>query len=146
MKVETRQWLSSHRGTVCALVLALPAAACAVTPQSACPAGQEELRTAQLFLGRSHGEAARIDEGALKAFIDTEITPRFPDGLTVLDGGGQWRGSENQLIREAAKVVLIVLPQRGEGQGRIEAVRAAYRAKFRQETALLITQAACVSF
>lgn len=26
-----------------------------------------------------------------RAFLAAEVTPRFPDGLTVIDAAGQWR-------------------------------------------------------
>ena len=115
-------------------------------PPPACPAGQEAQRTAQLFFGRNIGGQPGVSEAEFQKFIDQEITPKFPDGLTVMDGGGQWRGDENRLIREAAKVVLIVLPKRGDASGRIEAVRNAYKARFHQDSVLLITQSSCVSF
>ncbi|HLZ77578.1 DUF3574 domain-containing protein [Phenylobacterium sp.] len=115
-------------------------------PPPACPAGQEAQRTAQLFFGRNIGGQPGVSEAEFQKFIDQEITPKFPDGLTVMDGGGQWRGDENKLIREAAKVVLIVLPKRGDASGRIEAVRNAYKARFHQDSVLLITQSSCVSF
>ncbi|WP_334161355.1 DUF3574 domain-containing protein [Phenylobacterium sp.] len=134
------------------MLLALALSGCATIERAqaprepACPAGQEHLRTAQLFFGRSAGQTPNVSEAAFSQFVDQEITPRFPDGLTVMDGGGQWRGSENQLIREAAKVVLIVLPRKGDALQKINAVRDAYKTRFSQETVLLITQAACVSF
>ena len=116
------------------------------TPLPACPAGQEAHRTAQLFFGRSVGDKAAVTEADFRRFVDEDLTPRFPDGLTVLDGGGQWRGEENRLIRESSKVVLIVLPKGRDASGRIEAVRSAYKTRFHQDSVLLITQAACVSF
>src|SRR4051812_19016376 len=76
----------------------------------ACPAGQEARHNAQLFFGRNIGDNPGVSDADFARFMDQEVTPRFPDGLTVLDGGGQWRGQENKLIREASKVVLIVLP------------------------------------
>jgi hypothetical protein len=115
-------------------------------PQAQCPSGQERLRTAQLFFGRNIGANPGVSQVDFQKFVDQEITPRFPDGLTVMDGGGQWRGSENQLIREASKVVLIVLPPKRDTSQRIEAVRTAYKSRFNQESVLLVTQAACVSF
>jgi hypothetical protein len=128
-------------------VVALSLAACATTPPlPACPAGQQRLRTAQLFFGSSVKGQPGVNEAEFHNFVDQELTPRFPDGLTILDGGGQWRGAENKLIRESSKVVLIVLPRRGDSGQRIEAVRAAYKARFHQESVLLVTQAACVSF
>jgi Protein of unknown function (DUF3574) len=112
----------------------------------ACPAGQEAHRTAQLFFGRNLGDKAGVSEADFRKFMDEEVTPKFPDGLTVMDGGGQWRGDENRLIREASKVVLIVLPKGRDASARIETVRTAYKTRFHQESVLLITQAACVSF
>lgn len=121
-------------------------AALAPTPQLACPAGQEPRRTAELFFGRNVGERPAVSEAQFRAFTDKELTPRFPEGLTVLDGGGQWRGDENKQIREASKVVLIVLPKSRDAQGRIDAVRTAYKTKFHQDSVLVVTQAACVAF
>ena len=112
----------------------------------ACPAGQEAHRTAQLFFGRNLGDKAGVDDADFRKFMDDDVTPKFPDGLTVMDGGGQWRGEENKLIREASKVVLIVLPRGRGASARIEAVRTAYKARFHQESVLLITQTSCVSF
>jgi hypothetical protein len=128
--------------------LSLALAACQSTAPmttGACPAGQEKLRTAQLFFGRNVGAKPAVSEADFRAFLDQEVTPRFPDGLTVMDGGGQWRGAENQLIREAAKVVLIVLPKTG-ASAKLDAVRAAYKTRFGQDSVLLVTQASCVSF
>ena len=110
-----------------------------------CPSGQERLRTAQLFLGRQTPGLA-IAPWDLQRFVDQEITPRFPDGVTVLDGGAQWQGNENILIRDAAKVVLIVLPVRGDPTTRVEAVRSAYRQKFNQDSVVVVGQPACVEF
>lgn len=126
-----------------ALLAALSAGGCASTPPPACPSGQEHLRTAQLFLGRK-APAGAVSEADLRRFVDEEITPRFPDGVTVLDGGGQWRGSENQLIREATKVVLIVLPRKSRADGRVDEVRAAYKTRFNQDPGFVVTQASCL--
>jgi hypothetical protein len=115
-------------------------------PAPSCPAGQEYLHTAQLFFGRNIGDKPGVSEDQFRKFVDDELTPRFPNGLTILDGGGQWRGEGDRLIREAAKVVLVVLPGQGEASKRIEAVRAAYKQKFHQDSVLLVTQSACVSF
>lgn len=136
-------------------VLALGATAlvgCATAPPAEpeaanlCPAGQVDMRTAQLFFGRNIGDKPGVSEADFQKFVDDEITPRFPQGLTVLDGGGQWQGAENRLIREASKVVVLVFPK---GQGRmtkVEEVRKAYKQRFHQESVLTVTQDACVSF
>lgn len=124
-----------------ALILVLGLAGCASPPKpQACPAGQTPLRTAQLFLG-----AGAPGDRDLRRFVDQEITPRFPDGVTVVDGGDQWKGSANRMIRQASKVVLVVLPAGGDSQGKVEAVRTAYRSKFRQDPPVVLPPPACVA-
>ena len=44
-----------------------------------------------------------------------------------------------------AKVVLIVLPTKGDPVGQVEAVRAAYRARFKQESLIVLAPPACVT-
>jgi hypothetical protein len=126
-----------------ALIAALALAGCASQPKLACPLGQSELRTAQIFLGAQ--APARVSERELRKFVDTEVTPRFPDGVTVIDGGGQWKGADNRMMREAAKVVLIVLPTRGDPHTRMEAVRSAYRVRFKQDSVVILPPPACVA-
>jgi len=135
-----------------ALALALGAGGCAhqaaapVETGLACPVGHEAMRTAQLFFGRNVTGGADVDAAAFSRFVDDELTPRFPDGLTVIDGGGQWRSPSDVLVREASKVVFLVLPQKPDILERLDAVRAAYKARFSQDSVLLVTQPACVSF
>nr|QQZ48702.1 DUF3574 domain-containing protein [Phenylobacterium glaciei] len=71
------------------------------------------MRTAQLFFGQNIGDKPGVSDADFRKFTDEVLTPRFPEGLTVLDGGGQWTGPENKLIREAAKIVVLVLPKEG---------------------------------
>jgi hypothetical protein len=125
-----------------AAILMLGLAGCMTAPKPLCPAGQAQLRTAQLFL--SARPPATISDSDIRRFVDTEVTPRFPDGVTVVDGGGQWRGDENRLIREAAKVVLIVLPEKGDPAGKVDAVRAAYKSRFKQDSVVMLLPPACV--
>jgi hypothetical protein len=126
-------------------VAALVLAGCATRQPPACPSGQQRLRTAELYF-RTDPDGAPLSDRAFRSFVDKELTPRFPDGLTILDGGARWRGPENQMMREAAKVVLVVLPQKGDAGPRLDAVRAAYKARFRQETAMQVALPACMPF
>jgi hypothetical protein len=130
-----------RRGGLGSLIVVLGLAGCASGPTKlACPTGQSELRTAQIFLG-----AAKVSDSELRKFVDAEVTPRFPDGVTVVDGGGQWKGDDNRLIREASKVVLIVLPPKGDRHSQVEAVRMAYRTRFKQESVVVLPPPACVA-
>lgn len=131
---------------VAAVASVLALGGCATLSAPACPAGQEPMRTAQLFFGQNIGGKPGVSQAEFQKFVDEELTPRFPSGLTILDGGGQWKGDENRLIREASKVVVLVLPNRIEASLKLNEVRRAYKSRFKQESVLLVTQAACVDF
>ncbi|THD76223.1 MAG: DUF3574 domain-containing protein [Phenylobacterium sp.] len=127
-----------------ALLLVLLLAGCASVTAGRCPVGQERLRTAQFFFGHKAADRPGVSEAAFRKFVDEELTTRFPDGLTVLDGGGQWQGRDDRQIRDAAKVVLIVLPKEGDARPRLDAVRQAYKARFAQDPVVRVTQPSCV--
>jgi hypothetical protein len=132
-----------------AVVLAASAAAagCVTVQGPRCEPGQSRMRTAQLFFGRDIDGKSQVSEAQFSKFVDQEITPRFPTGLTVLDGGGQWQGPENRLIREASKIVVLVLPEkRAEEMRKLGEVRQAYVQRFKQDSVMMVTQKACVAF
>jgi len=135
------------RNLVAPLALLLLSGCASLSPPAACPVGQQPMRMAQLFFGQNIGGKPGVSEIEFRKFTDEELTPRFPAGLTVLDGGGQWKGADNKLIREASKIVLLVLPQRGGDVGRkLAEVREAYIKRFHQDSVLLVTQTACAAF
>jgi hypothetical protein len=107
----------------------------------------EVKRTAELLFGRNIGGRLGVSEAEFSRFVAREITPRFPDGLTVIDARGQWRDrSSNAIVREPSKVVLIALPGRSGDDEHLSRIIAAYKARFRQDSVGLIVRPACVSF
>lgn len=111
-----------------------------------CGPGSAAGSTAELYFGRNIGDVAGVSDADWRVFLDEEVTPRFPDGLTVMDAAGQWRGAGGTLGREASKVVMIVLSGSADERSRLEAVREAYKRRFRQEAVLLVEHPACVAF
>jgi len=99
------------------------------------------------MFGRKVGNRVGVSEAQWTRFLDREITPRFPDGLTVLDAHGQWRDSErNRIVREPSKLVQIVLPGKAEDTDRLNEIAEAYKKQFRQQSVGIIVRGACVSF
>lgn len=121
-------------------------ASCTTLPPLACSPGQKAMLTAELPFGRKIGERLGVSEAAFRRFIDEEVTPRFPDGLTVLDASGQYRDADSRLIREPSKLLLIVLKDEPEGRARLAAIAQAYKTRFHQQSVGTILRPACVSF
>jgi hypothetical protein len=73
-------------------------------------------------------------------FLDIEVTPRFPDGLTLLKGDGQFTGEEGVLIKEQSFVLILLYPVEGrqESDRRIEEIRQLYEDQFDQESVLRV--------
>ena len=53
--------------------------------------GAEAFSRTELFFGTAKPDGTAVTEAEWTAFLADEITPRFPDGLTVLSGMGQWQ-------------------------------------------------------
>jgi hypothetical protein len=118
---------------------------CASMPHDSCTPPQQPRRVVELLFGRAIAGGGAVSDGQWRAFIDSEITPRFPDGLTVVDANGQWRAA-NGIVRERSKLVTIVLPDRADSEAGIADIVGAYKARFRQESVGVIVRQACVSF
>jgi hypothetical protein len=129
------------------LPCAAAAGAAAQSPVSACHGVQQRREVAELLFGRDIGRRLGVSEPAWRRFMAREITPRFPDGLTVTDAFGQWRDPEGgRIVREPSKRVEIVLPGKPDDGARLDAIVSAYKRQFRQRSVGLIVQPACVSF
>lgn len=129
------------------ILAAIILAGCASLPPQTCRPGQEAMLTAELLFGRKIGERLGVSETAFRRFVDEEVTPRFPDGLTVLEASGQYRDTASgALIREPSKLLLIALKDEQEGRARLAAVAQAYKTRFQQQSVGTILRPACVSF
>jgi hypothetical protein len=112
-----------------------------------CTGGLKPQQVAELLFGRRIGDRGVVSEGAWRRFVAKEITPRFPDGLTIVEARGQWRDpTSKRVIREQSNLVMIVLPGNAEDQDRLKQVAEAYKQEFRQQSVGMIVRPACVSF
>jgi hypothetical protein len=112
-----------------------------------CRGGQKAQQVAELTFGRRIVGHIAVSETQWLQFIDNEITPRFPEGLTVYDASGQWRDpATKKIVRELSKVVLIVLPGNPEDLTRLSELTEIYKRRFKQQSVGMILRPACVSF
>ncbi|MFJ3673077.1 DUF3574 domain-containing protein [Streptomyces sp. NPDC090106] len=140
-----------------ALVLAVGAPAAYATlgdsasasPSAAAPLRGEPYVETQLFFGteRPDGGPAVTDEQFM-TFVDEEVTPDFPDGLTVQTGRGQWRDANGTIEKERSYELILLYPVgRAKASDRkIEEIRRAYEKEFGQESVGRVDDRARVDF
>ena len=131
---------------VCLGLAVLTMVACAEADRLACAEGDDHFVKYELFMGRSNQSGEVVDDAAWAAFLEDTVTPRFPDGLTVLDAQGQWRDSEGQAQKERSKLLVVLVPPGDDGMRLIEEVSDEYKRRFSQESVLRVESDACVSF
>ena len=130
----------------CLAVAVFAAIACTEIGAAPCPEGTDPFVEYQLFLGRSNQSGEVVDDAAWDAFLGDTVTPRFPDGLTVLDARGQWRDSEGSIQKERSKLLIILAPPGEDGMRRIDEISDQYKRRFGQESVLQVVDETCVSF
>jgi len=127
-------------------IAAAATATAAVARPPACPHGLHRAMTAELYFGRSIEQDGEVSDADWREFVDTQVTPRFPDGLSVNDVYGQWRTPKGQFVREDSKALFLVLSGKPDEAARLELVRGAYKVRFHQQSVMLVEQPACVAF
>ena len=128
------------------LLVFAAATVCTQTESLTCPEGMDEFVNYQLFMGRSTADGMTVTDDDWEVFLEDTVTPRFPDGLTVLDSAGQWRGSDGVIQKEQSKLLIILAPPGEEPSRLISEVAEEYKARFNQESVLKVVGNACVSF
>lgn len=112
----------------------------------ACPAGAAAMHRLELVFGLSRNGRVDVSETEWAQFLNLEVTPRFPDGLTVFAASGQWRNATGVIIREPSRVLLIWVRPAADLDARVTAVREAWKAAHQQESVLRADATSCVSF
>ncbi len=112
--------------------------------------GAEPWIRTELYFGTTiPNDGGDVSDAEWNAFLDEEITPRFPDGLTVLEGYGQFLNSRGVIAEEDSIVLIIFYPGEfvEDSSAAIEEIRDAYETAFQQESVLRVdSEPVCVSF
>ena len=148
--------MTCRRSALAVLLAASVLAGCASTARTTASMHGDDARPAQstgwirselyFAVGNEDGTGI-IDEARWRAFLDGEVTPRFPDGLTVLDGYGQWRFQQDgRLVRQRCKVLVVLHENGTKPHDDIEAVRLAWKRMTGHESVLWATSPVDVSF
>jgi hypothetical protein len=115
-------------------------------PAKACGAGFDAFERDTLYFGRAIPAGGQVSDAQWTGFLDATVTPAFPQGLTVLDAVGQWRGASGGVVREPSKLVVLLHPRNAKDDTAIAGIIDAYRKNFGQEAVLQERQTVCVRF
>jgi hypothetical protein len=98
-------------------------------------------------LGPADDAAKGVTEAGWREFLDKEVTPRFPAGLSVVDVYGQWQGErETAPERIRSKELIVDYPATAANAAKIEAIRVAWKKKTGDQSVMKVTLPASVSF
>ena len=135
----------SKRRVAAIVALAFVLDGCASIHLHACGSGEQVSLHDSLYFGTAKpGGAVTPEEWA--EFLKSTVTPRFPQGLTVWQASGQWRGSDGAILREASHVLNLVHPNDAASEKAVLEIVAAYKSRFQQEAVLRVKTHACASF
>jgi hypothetical protein len=115
-------------------------------PGAACRTGASMYTRLELLFGLGKQSGGEVSEEEWRTFLQAEVTPRFPDGLTVVTAYGQWRDRSGEIAREPSRVLVIWHRRGTAGEADIEAIRQAYKTQFGQESVMRVDGVSCVSF
>ena len=131
-----------------AFIAALPAllAACASMHSLGCRQGEQALVQDTLYFGTGKPQGGVVTPQEWDGFLGDIVTPRFPQGLSVLPASGQWRGADGAIVRESSYLLQLVHPDDKTSDQAVNAIVASYKSQFQQEAVLRARSRACVSF
>jgi hypothetical protein len=107
------------------------------------PEGQRRTALAfvrtELFFGTAKPDGAVTPE-EFELFLDEVVTPRFPDGLTVVKADGQFRGADGVTIKEDSYLLVLLYPVEGQkaSSRHIDEIRREYLHRHQQESVLRV--------
>ncbi len=99
-----------------------------------------------LWFGMSKPQGGTVSEQEWQHFVDSDVTPRFKDGLSVYNAKGQWLGENGKLARENSKALMLIHTPDRASSDNINALRDIYKKRFSQESVMRVDGLVCVGF
>lgn len=90
-----------------------------------------------LYFGLALSDRGAVSERDWTRFLAEVVTPRFPDGLTVVDAYGQWRDpalADAPIVRETTKIIIVVHSETPEAAVALADIKAEYMDRFGQKS------------
>jgi hypothetical protein len=110
---------------------------------ASCTAPLKPALEVNLYFGREK-PGGMVSEAEWAAFLAQEVTPRFPDGLSVINVAGQSRATASSSIgRERTKLLIVVVFDPPAHRAKVQAIVEAYNTRFSQIAVFQVEHAVC---
>jgi Protein of unknown function (DUF3574) len=129
--------------TLAGLLITTPACTNLITRAQS---SQKTLIKEELYFGLSKPGGKTVSEVEWQQFLNRIITPRFKDGLTVMDANGQYLNNSGKLTREKSKLIILVYENSSTKNKMVQDTILNYKQTFQQEAVLRVTSNVKVSF
>jgi hypothetical protein len=92
------------------------------------------------YFGMNKPSGVEVTTDQWSKFLADEVTPRFPDGLTVIDAAGQFRSASGTIVKEKSRMIILLYRKRDRESAsrKIDEIRAVYCKLFDQESVMRI--------
>lgn len=124
---------------------ALTVGACSSTYIVRCKDGDHLAIHDSLYFGTAKPDGVVSSEDWAR-FLESTVTPRFPQGLTSSRTSGQWRSADGEIVREDSHVLQLLHPDDAPTEKAIREVVDTYKTQFQQEAVMRIRSYTCASF
>ena len=111
-----------------------------------CRDGYEKFAEHRMFFGRGSGEVERVSDTDWERLLAEVLTPRFPDGLAVMDGRDSGARTGPIIHIERTKVVVILTPREASVSAKLHEISDEYKRLFNQGLVLITSEDSCAAF
>jgi Protein of unknown function (DUF3574) len=108
-------------------------------PQS-CPEGR--LIKEELYFGLSKPTGDNVSAREWQKFLRQVVSPRFKEGMTVVNADGQYLNRSGKLILEPSKILILIYQPGAVPELAIADIISSYKTSFGQESVLRVR--ACI--
>lgn len=115
---------------------------------SACISSKSFIKS-ELYFGLSIPTGGMVDSQQWQHFVDTAISTRFPDGLSIVDVSGQWKDlNTGDIDKEPSRMVIVLYAQaaRREASAKLNAIKQSYCKTFQQQAVMRVDSRVRVEF
>lgn len=111
---------------------AVTVGACSSTYLIRCKEGYHLAVHDSLYFGTAKADGV-VSAADWAKFLESTVTPLFPQGLTSSRASGQWRSADGENVREDSHVLQLLHPDDAASEQGIRELIERYKSQFRQE-------------